>query len=214
MACSEECNRQLQGLQVRLDKAENDIANQFMATVGLVNTLALTVPTFAVSALGSALTQAFQPIIIIPEMIKDFVDNLLPLKSGDIQKFSIVISMIKSELTDLVKKQIEAAMAFFMKIFSGLVDMLTSAIKQALAFIQNAIQSIINQIASIVNEMMEFVKGIVDAALEAVQGALSTAAAVINALMKMFNGVMALLTSQHHVARCKTNSAGFNQSPI
>ena len=211
MACDEELNRQLQGIQSRLSTVEKDVANQFLMTSALVQNLVLTVPTFAVSAIGSALHTALLPLINLPQLINDFVDKLMPIKPRDIKKLNIVFGMIISELTNMLMQEMMDAMGFFMNLFNGLMAMVMNLVSQALQAIQQMITDLINQFVGVINELMQYVKDAVDAIMETIQGAMATVAAIINTLVKLFNGVMALLHSQYNIARCHTESARINK---
>ena len=211
MACDEELNRQLQGIQSRLSTVEKDMANQFLMTSALVQNLVLTVPTFAVSAIGSALHTALLPLVNLPQLINDFVEKLMPIKPSDIKKLNLVFGMIVTELTNMLMQEMMDAIGFFLNLFNNLMAMVYSMIMSAFAALQQMITDLINQVVGVINELMQYVKDAVDAVMESIQGALSTVAAIVNTLIKLFNGVMALLHSQYNIARCHTESARINK---
>ena len=138
MACKNELNSQIKGLQSRLDRAEKDINAHFVGISQLVLSLAAN-PFTAGSAAASVAIYNLQPMGM--KILRALLDALIP---KEIQNTIRMITLLEAAtFDDLVEGVVDAAEAQVVSAVNQGIDMVTNTALGAMTAINNELNSLV-----------------------------------------------------------------------
>lgn len=141
MACDAELNRQLQGLQARISKLEDDGHAMYLGVSAMCQSLAQ-VPGWLESTFGGALTAIYNGVPNGMFLLKSFVEKLFPGIMQAMKQLSIMIAMA---LIDAIIAEIEMLIIMGIQEIDKIVDKIDAEITAVL----DEMQDISDQLASL-----------------------------------------------------------------
>ena len=221
MTCTTELNKQIQGLQLRLSQAENNISATYIGISQLVTALAATPaaaaaaimsPIYNLSAVGFNLQQALVNLIPTVDMKKLMMEMASSLESAMLAELEAITSAVMGA----IEGAMDAAMA--------MVDAATGALAAAVDVAADAV-SAVNSAAFALESAISFgdvtaiaaaqaelavanaASSAATSAVSAATNSLVSAQSVLDAFSEESLSAYGFLHGQTDIAKCKSLSA-------
>jgi len=143
MSCRNELNNQLQGLQARIEQAENDINAHYVGISQLATSLAAN-PFTSASAVATAAIYNLQPVGM--HILRSLLNAVIP---KELQQTMRMLTMMSSvQIGDLAEGIVDTAAAQVVGAVNQGIDMITQTALNEISTIQSELDNLVPSLAN------------------------------------------------------------------